>query len=104
MIIVTERIETVPGRMSKGLDWADRIFKACETADLIGQKQWILRNLTSNPNIFSFVTQCATMGEWEEVIKKRSADLGISALLQEMGEAGWCCGVERIISQAVTES
>jgi hypothetical protein len=53
---------------------------------------------------FAGVNQYLSMAEREELISKRSEDPEHKELLKEMRTAGWCVGVERMISQIVTQS
>ena len=103
MIIVTTRIHTAMGKMSVGLDWAERIIKAMEKVGSGPTKWWLLRQIAGNPNTFAFAGQYTSMGEFEEQMNKVGADPAYQALLKEMGETDWAIGNERTIAQIVNE-
>ena len=103
MIIVTTRINVAMGRMSEGLDWAERIIKAMTEGDSAPQKWWLLRQIAVNPNTFAFAGQYASMGEYEKQMNKFGADPAYQALIKEMGERDWALGNERTIAQVIDE-
>ena len=104
MIIVTTRIYVAMGKMSVGLDWAERVTKILSRVSSPTSKWWLLRSLTSNPNAFAFVGEYASMAEFEEFMNKAGADPAYLALIKEMAETDWALSNERTISQVVKES
>ena len=103
MIIVTTRINVAMGKMSKGLDWAERIIKVMKASGSAPPKWWLLRQIAGHPNTFAFAGQYASMEEFEKQMNKAGADPAYQALLKEMGETDWAIGNKRTIAQVINE-
>lgn len=104
MIIVTTRINVAMGKMSVGLDWAERAIKAMEAGGTAPPKWWLPRQIAGHPNTFAFAAQYASMAEYEEQMNKAGADSSYLAFIKEMGETDWALGNERTIAQIVDQS
>ena len=101
MIIVTDRIDFVPGRREDALAWANKIRTASKKAGFAGEKNWLL--LSMHTDRMTFAVQFASLAEYEERSKSAGTDPAVQALVKEMGADDWCTGAERAFSQILIE-
>ena len=76
MIIVTNRIEVVFGKMDDAFEWSDKYEAYLKKSKLAGPKWWRLREITGCAKDTSYVgvDQYPSLAELEEMMTKRSED------------------------------
>ena len=100
MIMSTVRMIFTPNKATQAVEWARKLMAYSKKAGISGDVS-LIRPSTGETNSLIWLSRHASMEEREQIHKKRRADSGWVAIVNEGIESDWFIGERRNIYEVL---